>query len=46
MSTTIKPMLATLVDKPVERPGWSYEIKWDAINRRFVPDRRCEYYLA
>ncbi len=25
----IKPMLATLVDKPVEEEGWLYEIKWD-----------------
>ncbi|MFN2458908.1 MAG: DNA ligase D [Chitinophagaceae bacterium] len=25
----IKPMLATLVDEPVEEPGWLYEIKWD-----------------
>lgn len=26
---TIKPMLATLVDKPFDEPGWIYEIKWD-----------------
>jgi bifunctional non-homologous end joining protein LigD len=25
----IKPMLATLVDEPVEEEGWMYEIKWD-----------------
>ncbi len=25
----IKPMLATLVDEPVEDEGWLYEIKWD-----------------
>jgi bifunctional non-homologous end joining protein LigD len=25
----IQPMLATLVDEPVEEPGWLYEIKWD-----------------
>lgn len=25
----LKPMLATLVDKPVEEPGWIYEVKWD-----------------
>lgn len=24
-----EPMLATLVDKPVENPNWVYEIKWD-----------------
>jgi bifunctional non-homologous end joining protein LigD len=26
---TFKPMLATLVDKPFDEPGWMYEIKWD-----------------
>lgn len=26
---TIQPMLATLVDEPVEQQGWLYEIKWD-----------------
>ncbi|MBC7868301.1 MAG: DNA ligase D [Gloeobacteraceae cyanobacterium ES-bin-316] len=25
----IKPMLATLIDKPFEEEGWQYEIKWD-----------------
>jgi bifunctional non-homologous end joining protein LigD len=25
----LKPMLATLVDKPVSQEGWLYEIKWD-----------------
>jgi bifunctional non-homologous end joining protein LigD len=23
------PMLATLVEKPMEAPGWQYEVKWD-----------------
>jgi hypothetical protein len=27
--TNVKPMLATLVDKPFDRPGWLFEIKWD-----------------
>ncbi|MDB5191820.1 MAG: ligase [Segetibacter sp.] len=27
--TDIKPMLATLVDKPVDDEGWMYEVKWD-----------------
>lgn len=27
--TRLKPMLATLVDKPFDEPGWLYEIKWD-----------------
>lgn len=26
---SITPMLATLVDKPFEREGWIYEVKWD-----------------
>jgi bifunctional non-homologous end joining protein LigD len=26
---TMKPMLATLVDKPFEQEGWLYEVKWD-----------------
>src|SRR5687767_9443716 len=25
----IEPMLATLVNKPVEESGWIYEVKWD-----------------
>ena len=27
--TTIAPMLATMVDKPFDKEGWQYEIKWD-----------------
>ncbi len=27
--TKFKPMLATLIDKPFEKEGWVYEIKWD-----------------
>ena len=27
--TSVKPMLATLVDKPFDLEGWSYEVKWD-----------------
>jgi bifunctional non-homologous end joining protein LigD len=27
----IKPMLATLVDKPVDEKGWLYEVKWDGF---------------
>lgn len=26
---SVSPMLATLVDKPFDEPGWLYEIKWD-----------------
>ena len=25
----LSPMLATLVNKPFDKPGWSYEVKWD-----------------
>ena len=29
MPVHVKPMLATLVEKPFDRPGWLFEIKWD-----------------
>ena len=29
MPQDIKPMLATLVDKPFDEEGWVYEVKWD-----------------
>ena len=29
MPADIVPMLATLVDKPFDDEGWSYEVKWD-----------------
>lgn len=29
MPKSVEPMLATLVDEPVEEAGWLYEIKWD-----------------
>jgi bifunctional non-homologous end joining protein LigD len=29
MPTRVEPMLATLVDKAFDRPGWLFEIKWD-----------------
>jgi bifunctional non-homologous end joining protein LigD len=29
LPTTLKPMLATLIDKPFDDHGWLYEIKWD-----------------
>lgn len=28
-SLKLRPMLATLVDKAVDEPGWEYEVKWD-----------------
>ncbi len=27
----LKPMLATLVDKPFDEAGWMYEVKWDGF---------------
>jgi len=29
MPTNVRPMLATLVDRPFDRVGWIFEIKWD-----------------
>jgi bifunctional non-homologous end joining protein LigD len=29
MPHDLKPMLATLVDKPFDEPGWLFEVKWD-----------------
>jgi bifunctional non-homologous end joining protein LigD len=29
MPKDVKPMLATLVDKPFDEAGWLYEVKWD-----------------
>jgi bifunctional non-homologous end joining protein LigD len=29
MPRRVKPMLATLVEKPFDRPGWLFEVKWD-----------------
>ena len=29
MPQAVKPMLATLVNKPFEDPQWTYEVKWD-----------------
>jgi len=27
--SSLRPMLATLVDKPFDKEGWMYEVKWD-----------------
>ncbi len=27
----LEPMLATLIDAPFDRPGWSFEVKWDGF---------------
>ncbi|MBC7389376.1 MAG: DNA ligase D [Opitutaceae bacterium] len=31
MPSDIKPMLATLVNSPLDEPGWIYEVKWDGF---------------
>jgi len=39
MPTGITPMLTTLVDKPFDRPGWVYEVKWDGYRAlAFIKD--------
>lgn len=39
----ITPMLATLVDKPVNEEGWSYEIKWDGYRAlAFISKKNVE----
>jgi len=42
-NTNLTPMLATLVDKPVDAPGWLYEIKWDGYRAvAFMNDGEVE----
>jgi ATP-dependent DNA ligase len=33
--TTIKPMLATLIDKPFDNKDWVFEAKWDGVRAIF-----------
>lgn len=41
----LKPMLATLTDKPFDDPGWIYEIKWDGYRAVGAWDgERAELY--
>jgi len=41
--TKVIPMLATLVDKPFDREGWIYEIKWDGYRAiAFMKDGQVE----
>jgi len=40
-----KPMLATLVDKPFDDPGWEYEVKWDGYRAlAFMNGRKTELW--
>ncbi|HLN21601.1 MAG TPA: DNA ligase D [Bacteroidales bacterium] len=36
--TTVKPMLATLVDEPFDDPGWLFEVKWDGFRTIAIID--------
>src|SRR5690606_14300310 len=38
LPSTVSPMLATLVDKPFDDPGWLYEIKWDGYRALGICD--------
>ena len=39
MPSGITPMLATLVDRPFDREGWLYEVKWDGYRTLAYLDR-------
>lgn len=40
---SITPMLTTLVDKPFDQPGWTYEVKWDGYRAlAFIKDGHVE----
>ncbi|MET0242822.1 MAG: DNA ligase D [Flavitalea sp.] len=40
---SISPMLATLVDKPFDKEGWLYEVKWDGYRAiAFVDGKNVE----
>jgi bifunctional non-homologous end joining protein LigD len=41
MSKNIRPMLATLVDKPFDRAGWIFEINWDGYRAIAELDKGC-----
>ncbi len=36
---TVSPMLATLVDKPFDEPGWLFEVKWDGYRAVALVDK-------
>ena len=41
--TSVSPMLATLFDKPVSGPEWTYEIKWDGYRAiAFIHNKTVE----
>ena len=40
MPRLIRPMLATPVDEPFDKPGWLFEVKWDGYRAIAEVDRR------
>src|SRR5260221_5893756 len=40
MPRSVKPMLATMVDRAFDRAGWVFEIKWDGFRAIAEVDRR------
>jgi bifunctional non-homologous end joining protein LigD len=40
MPKNLLPMLTTLVDEPLDEPGWSYEIKWDGYRSIAYLDKK------
>ncbi|MEO6584183.1 MAG: DNA ligase D, partial [Ferruginibacter sp.] len=41
LANNIAPMLATLIDKPFDKPGWVYEVKWDGYRAiAYVQDEK------
>jgi bifunctional non-homologous end joining protein LigD len=44
LPAAIKPMLATLVDKPFSNPDWLFETKWDGVRAIcFVRDGKAQF---
>src|SRR6478735_1748111 len=43
MPQHLSPMLATLIDKPFDRPGWIYEVKWDGYRAlAYIDNKKVE----
>ena len=41
----VRPMLATLVDDPFDRPGWLFEVKWDGYRAiAEIADNHVRFY--
>ncbi|HTE24641.1 DNA ligase D [Flavitalea sp.] len=40
MPQHLSPMLATLIDKPFDKPGWIYEVKWDGYRAIAYIDKK------